>query len=137
MNTKYIRLLIFAVVCFSAAFAFIHFDVMKYVGRGEHAQFLVDGKPTVYIFYNDKDPEGNTYKIASQTIATIGKKYGDKISVFPVTNDNAKSPFYSDSFRISTFPTLVILNKRGYIVAHYEGILDVEQIDYDLQVLTK
>lgn len=137
MKNKQMRLLVFSIVCIGLVSAFFYFDVMKYIGQGEYAQFVVEGKPTVYVFYDEKDMQGNAYKIATETVTTVGTKYGESISMFPVSKEFSESDFYKDTFRISKYPTLVIVNDRGYIVGHYEGILDLDRIDYDLSVLAK
>lgn len=135
MKSKMFNLVLFTVFCGVVLVGLFYLDPLKYVGKGEHHQFVIDGKPTLYAFYDEKDSQSNAYKQTTQIVSELGRKYGEEIVIFPVSREFAETPLYKESFRIEKFPTLVVVNDRGYIVSFYDGLIDGEDIKYDMSVL--
>lgn len=140
MNKKMISILLFAVLCGLVVAGFMFGEsTYKSFNKGPYADQVTDGKPTVYVFVNNEELEKSSSQYAGQVIASIGREYQEQISIQTMDLKRSETLLSKGniSIDVEASPSLVIVNKNGYVVAVHEGLLNLDQIRYDIQQLVK
>lgn len=137
---KVINLIAFALFCGLVVVGVLFGeDFIKGFNKGEFDNFVIENKPTVYVIFDDKKIETNAYDKTNKMMGYIGREFQESISLRAISIHTEEVEVIKQKFNLTleTLPTVVILNKRGYIVGVYEGNLPSESIAFDLEQITK
>lgn len=107
--------------------------------EGEFTSYILNEKTTVYLFYDEQNEglEKRTYQNFKNVISVVGGEFQDTIDFRVIENDDPKMYIYESDFRLDTYPRLIIIDERGYMVAHYKDNITPKQLYYVLDFLTK
>lgn len=103
---------------------------------GKYASFVVEDKTTLYVFMDLSKKDTTENQLIQRAVASAGNYYGgEKLIVQMIDKKEVKHSVYEDAFRLTKFPTVVLLDKKGHLVRTYEESIDLTDMKVGLERL--
>ena len=132
-DKKLLKFIIFSLICFTLAFAFVYGEnIYRNLQKGEFQKYVVDNKTTLYLFFNEEKESAEGFH---RLVAEIKYNFNEKISIRIIPNVEAHE-MYRNDFRIDTMPRLIIVNSRGYVIANYRELIPFSRVERLLSPLS-
>lgn len=104
--------------------------------EGKYASFVVEEKTTLYVFMDLSKKDTTENQLIQRSVASAGNFYGgEKLIVQVIDKKQAKDSVFAEAFRLTKFPTVVLLDKKGHLVRTYEESIDLVDMKVGLERL--
>ena len=139
MKGNFIRFIVIALLSISLSILFAYSDeIYKSFYKGEFYDLVANEKHTLYLFLDENEKA----KLVNQdnfkkNIALIGKQYKEELIIRIIEKEDSLFNMYEEKLRLKKYPTIVIINDRGYMSAFYEKSVDYYQLEYIISRLIK
>lgn len=134
---KYIKLIILFVVLTFLFILIPNVSNLKNIfnEKGEYIDFVIAEKPTLFVFYQENNISIDKSYI--KLLSDIGKTHGNNISIDLLNSLEDRTEMMTSIFNVSKYPSLVLINKDGFICFNYQGSFNSAAVLDDIDIVLK